>query len=87
MPKPADDTGVAPDIAEMSFEAALAELEDIVRTLEDGSGALDAAINAYERGAELKRHCEAKLKEAQMRVDKIVVTAGGEATSEPADLE
>lgn len=74
-------------IEKMSFEEALAELEDIVRDLEDGSGALDAAIEAYERGAALKRHCEAKLKEAQARVDKIVMAPDGTVAAEPADLE
>lgn len=82
---PADTA--ADDIAAMSFEDALSELEDIVRALEDGSGPLDTAIAAYERGAHLKRHCEAKLREAQGRVDKIVLAAGGEAATEPADLE
>lgn len=77
----------ADDIAIMSFEDALSELEDIVRALEDGAGPLDEAIAAYERGAHLKRHCEAKLREAQGRVDKIVLAAGGEVSTEPADLE
>jgi exodeoxyribonuclease VII small subunit len=75
------------DIKKMSFEDALEELEDIVRTLEDGSGALDDAIQAYERGAWLKKHCEQKLTEARTRVDKIVVGTDGAVTSEPADLD
>ena len=75
------------DIAKMNFEDALAELEEIVRDLEDGAGALDEAIAAYERGALLKRHCEAKLREAQGRVDKIVLDADGTVTTVPADLE
>ena len=54
-----------PDIAKMSFEEALEELKEIVSTLESGEGRLDEAIEAYERGAALKRHCEAKLREAQ----------------------
>ncbi|MBL6957767.1 MAG: exodeoxyribonuclease VII small subunit [Rhodospirillales bacterium] len=73
------------DIAKMSFEQALSELEEIVRDLEDGSGELDEAITAYERGAHLKRHCEAKLKEAQARVEKVVLGADGEAATEPMD--
>ena len=75
------------DIAKMSFEAALAELEAIVRDLEDGTGALDDAITAYERGEALKRHCEAKLVEAQARVDKIVLGPDGKPSVEPAGLE
>jgi len=75
------------DIAKMNFEDALAELEQIVRRLEGGSGKLDEAISSYERGAQLKRHCEAKLREAQARVDKIVVAADGSIKSEPANLD
>jgi exodeoxyribonuclease VII small subunit len=62
-----------PEIAAMSFESALQELEAIVKRLEAGNVKLDEAISAYERGAQLKRHCEAKLREAQARVDKIVI--------------
>ncbi len=76
---------VPTDIAKMSFETALAELEKIVRRLEEGEGKLDEAIKAYERGAALKRHCEAKLKEAEARIDKIVLGPGGAPTAEPAD--
>jgi exodeoxyribonuclease VII small subunit len=75
------------DVAEMSFEDALSELEAIVRRLEDGTGKLDEAITAYERGAVLKRHCEAKLKEAQARVEKIVLDADGEPSLEPTDID
>lgn len=67
----------ADDIARMSFEDALAELEKIVRALEDGRGKLEDSIQAYERGAALKRHCEAKLRDAQAKVDKIVLDAEG----------
>ncbi|MGJ3231255.1 MAG: exodeoxyribonuclease VII small subunit [Oceanicaulis sp.] len=74
------------DIAAMSFEAALAELERIVSQLERGEVELEKSIAMYERGAALKAHCEARLKEAQLKVDKIVVGAGGEVSAEPADL-
>jgi exodeoxyribonuclease VII small subunit len=76
-----------PEVAAMSFEEALGELEQIVRRLEAGNGKLDEAIAAYERGALLKRHCEAKLREAQMRVDRIVLGADGAPATEPAGLE
>ncbi|MGE5502951.1 MAG: exodeoxyribonuclease VII small subunit [Actinomycetota bacterium] len=76
-----------PDIAALSFEDALAELDRIVRQLEDGRGRLDDAIAAYERGALLKRHCEAKLKEAQAKVDRIVLGPDGSVSSEPANIE
>ncbi|MCG8509659.1 MAG: exodeoxyribonuclease VII small subunit [Rhodospirillales bacterium] len=65
----------------------MGELEAIVRQLEDGSGKLDEAISSYERGALLKRHCEAKLKEAQTRVEKIVLDADGEPHLEPTDID
>ena len=82
----ADDI-VPPDIAALSFEDALAQLETIVRGLEEGSGKLDDAIQAYERGAALKRHCEAKLQEARMRVDRVVLGPGGAVAAEPAESE
>ena len=74
------------DIAVMSFEAALGELEQIVQDLERGQLDLDAAIKAYERGTLLKTHCDGKLKEAQLRVDKITVGQDGKIASEPAAL-
>ncbi|MCG8547086.1 MAG: exodeoxyribonuclease VII small subunit [Alphaproteobacteria bacterium] len=74
------------NIQKMSFEDALQELEAIVRDLESGSGKLDAAIDAYERGAALKKHCEAKLREAQEKIDKISLEADGSVSTEPADL-
>lgn len=76
-----------PEIAALSFEDALAELEQIVRRLESGNGKLGEAIQSYERGALLKRHCEAKLREAQARVDKIVMGADGMPAAEPVSLE
>ena len=80
------DSKAKADIAKMSFEDALKELETIVRGLESGSGQLDAAIDAYERGAALKKHCEAKLREAQAKIEKITIEAGGNVASEPTDL-
>ena len=78
---------VPPDIAQLSFEEALAELERIVRQLEEGRGRLDDAISAYERGTALKQHCEAKLREAQAKVDRITVTADGVVGVEPARID
>jgi len=75
-----------PEIDSLSFEDALAQLEDIVRRLENGSGALDDAITAYERGALLKRHCEAKLAEAKAKVDKITLAADGQPKAEPTEI-
>ena len=67
-----------PDVATMSFEDALKELEGIVRLMEEGRGKLDEAITHYERGTALRRHCEAKLNEAQAKVEQITLTAEGQ---------
>jgi exodeoxyribonuclease VII small subunit len=75
------------DVSKMSFEQALKELEDIVKRLEDGKAKLDDAIAAYERGALLKRHCEKKLQEAKMKIDRIEIGPGGEIRMEKADIE
>jgi len=80
------DAQIPDDITKMKFEDALAELEKIVKELEEGKVELDGAIEKYERGAALKRHCEAKLAEAQARIEKITNNAGG-ITAEPADLD
>jgi exodeoxyribonuclease VII small subunit len=77
----------ATDIKQLSFEDALAELETIVRRLEAGTGKLDEAISAYERGALLKRHCEAKLQEAQTRIERIVLAPDGAVTATPVSLD
>jgi len=77
----------AADIETLSFEAALKELESIVEKLERGDVALEESIAIYERGAALKKHCEAKLKSAQMKIEKIVLDEDGEASLEPAGLD
>ena len=88
MSDPPTSDPVGPDeIAAMSFEDALAELEQIVRRLEAGQVKLDEAIQYYERGAQLKRHCELKLNEAQQRVDRIVIGPDGAVAAEPAKLD
>jgi exodeoxyribonuclease VII small subunit len=76
----------AADIAGLSFEQALAELEKIVAELESGKAELERSIQVYERGAALKAHCEAKLKQAQLRVEKIVIGPGGAVGVEPAEF-
>ena len=74
------------EIAGMTFEQALAELEKIVQDLERGQLELEAAITAYERGTHLKLHCESKLREAQLRVDKISLAPDGRVRAETTDL-
>ena len=81
------DKKIPSDIKKMSFEEALSELEDIVRDLESGQGELDQSITSYERGAHLRAHCEAKLKDAQLRIEKIVAGPDGAIEAVPADLE
>jgi len=73
------------DIAKMSFEEAVGELETIVKKLEVGESGLDNAITDYERGMALKAHCEKKLADAKMKVEKIVQTTGGDLGSETFD--
>lgn len=74
------------DIGKLSFEQALKELEDIVGRLERGAVPLEESIAIYERGAALRAHCEAKLKDAEARIEKIVL-AGGEVTARQASFE
>ena len=64
-------------ITEMTFEQAMAELEKVVSALERGDVALDKSISLYERGAELKTRCEAKLKEAEEKVAAITFESDG----------
>ncbi|MFX4222772.1 MAG: exodeoxyribonuclease VII small subunit [Thalassobaculum sp.] len=76
-----DTNAAAPSAAPvdaMSFEDALRELEAIVETLEQGRGSLDDAIAAYERGAALKKHCQKKLEEARLKVEKIKLDESGQ---------
>ena len=75
----------AVDVSKLSFEDALAELEQIVRALESGQQKLEDAINAYERGAALRRHCEEKLAEAEARVAAIVQRADGTLATRPLE--
>ncbi len=72
-------------IAAMSFEEAMAELDGIVKQLEQGRTPLEEAIAAYERGAALKRHCEDKLRAAQEKVEKIALDRTGAPAAEPLD--
>lgn len=68
-----------PDIAALSFEDALRALEDIVRKLESGEVPLDATMDLYERGEKLRKHCQTRLDAAQLRIEKIVAGAEGQA--------
>lgn len=73
-------------VEELNFEAALAELEDIVSRLEQGEVDLEVSIALYERGMVLKAHCEKKLKGAEARLEKIVLGPEGAKGIEPMEL-
>jgi exodeoxyribonuclease VII small subunit len=76
------------DVATLSFEQAVSELESIVASLERGDVALDKSIEIYERGEALKKHCEALLNAAESRIEKIRMDRGGKAVgTEPLDRE
>jgi exodeoxyribonuclease VII small subunit len=76
----------SPDIGSLTFEKAMAELEQIVQRLEGGRVDLEESIAIYERGEALKARCEALLKQAEARIEKITLTADGKvAGSEPLD--
>ncbi len=66
------------------FEAAIAELETIVKTLEEGDLALEKSLALFERGVQLSRFCHAKLEEAERRVE--ILTDRGEVKPAPASL-
>lgn len=67
-------------VTELSFEAALARLEGIVRQLESGDAPLEASVELYEEGERLKRQCESRLAAASARIEKIQLGADGKAT-------
>jgi exodeoxyribonuclease VII small subunit len=88
------DEGTSPratagqDIAQMSFEQALAALEQIVQALERGDVPLDQSISLYERGEALRAACQQRLDAAQARIERIVTAADGRATgTQPFDTE
>ena len=73
--------------SDLSFEAALQRLASLVQRLESGQAPLEEAVTLYEEGARLKALCEARLKAAQLRVEKVVLGADGQAVGvEPAEF-
>ncbi len=69
------------DFSQLSFEQALIALEEVVQQLESGSVPLDQSITLYERGEKLRKLCQARLDDAQARIEKIVTDANGAASS------
>lgn len=76
-------TSEVSSVEQLSFEESLRRLEEIVRTLEKGEAPLDESIELYREGDRLRRHCEARLKEAQARIEQIAFGADGK----PAGLK
>ncbi len=73
-------------VEQMSFEEAMAALEQVVERLDRGDVPLEEAISLYERGAQLRRRCEAKLKEAEEKVAKLTLDGNGQPVgTEPLD--
>lgn len=70
-------------IKSMTFEDALTELEGIVRNLETGQTKLDDSIASYERGIALKKHCEERLNDARLKIEKITL----DSQNKPTGLE
>jgi exodeoxyribonuclease VII small subunit len=75
------------DIKKMPFERAIEELESIVKRLEEGKVPLEESVTIYERGEALKKRCQELLTQAEARVEKITLDAGGKPTgTEPLDV-
>ncbi|EUJ31789.1 exodeoxyribonuclease VII small subunit [Listeria floridensis FSL S10-1187] len=72
---------------ELTFEEALKELEEIVAALENGSAALEESLDMYQRGIELSKLCETKLKSAEEKMAKVVDEAGEEKPLDEAEGE
>ena len=76
------------DVNKLTFEKALAELEQIVQKLERGDVPLEESVTIYERGEALKRRCEELLRQAEARVEKITLDAAGKPSgTEPLDVK
>ncbi len=65
------------EIEKLAFEAAMGQLEEVVRLLEAGQNTLEDSISLYEKGTLLKRHCEKKLQEASLKIEKVTLDASG----------
>ncbi len=81
-------TDVPPDLSAMPFEEALKRLEDIVTQLESGQAPLESSIEMYETGNRLRAHCDALLKSAEARIEKITLSSSGAPKGvEPLDVD
>lgn len=77
----------SPPLENLPFEQALAELEQIVSRLERGDVPLEESIAIFERGEVLKKHCDALLKSAEARIEKITQAGNGSVAAEPLDID
>jgi exodeoxyribonuclease VII small subunit len=77
-----ENSSIPADIAAMNFEQSLHALEEIVRRLESGQTTLENSIADYTRGTILKEHCSQKLRDARLKVEKIISKADGSVTTE-----
>ena len=78
---------IAKSIEKMSFEEALQELEQIVKKIDSGQETLESSISDFERGAKLREHCEKKIQEAKLKIEKITKKEDGTISSESINLE
>ncbi len=74
-------------IKDMSFEEAMQELESIVHQLETGEAGLEKSIKSYERGIDLKKHCDSKLKQASMKIEKVMMNQDGSVSTTDANFD
>ena len=73
------------DLSALSFEAAMKELEGVVSRLEQGDATLEESIALYERGAKLRAHCDARLKDAEERIERITLAGGQPSGTVPVE--
>ena len=73
-------------IENLSFEQALAELEEIVKKMDSGQENLELAVNSFERGVQLKNYCEKKLQEAKLKIEKITKLEDSSVTLEKVEF-
>lgn len=83
-PESGTTPSAATDIASLSFEAAMGELENIVRRLESGDVGLEESVTLYERGHALRQHCESRLTAAQARIEQVSLGSDGRPTGTKA---
>ncbi len=87
MAETSNTVDIPEDVRKMSFEEALSALEEIVRQLEARDVSLEDSIEIYTRGNQLRAHCEAKLRDASQRIEKITRQQNGALETAPLDVD